>query len=335
MLKSGTIINNKGVLEDQGTSFEEVKRYNKENIPSYLRSRLKEWDYYSFMNQNIGFLLTIANNSYLNYVSFSLIDFQNKKYITKMYVSGYSKDKIKLPLTPSKGDIEISDKKYFLSVKKSEGKIKIIAKLNKFVHSKDLYINLDIEHQSENHSIYILHPFKNKHHFYYNFKENLLSATGTLKLDEKIDFKGYGVYDWGRGIWPYKVEWYRISATIEENGELKSINLGCGFGTTKENENVLYVNNEKFKLSKMALQVPKNDKNKIDYMKKWVITSKDDDINLSFTPLLNRKDELNLLILSTKQNQVFGHFNGTINAKNKKYIFKNAQGFIEHFKNRW
>ena len=65
MLNKGNVLTQKGTLTEEGYSFEEVKRYNKENIPSLYSTRLKEWDYYSFLNDEMGFLLTVANNTYV------------------------------------------------------------------------------------------------------------------------------------------------------------------------------------------------------------------------------------------------------------------------------
>ena len=179
----------------------------------------------------------------------------------------------------------------------------------------------------------MLHPFKNKHHFYYNFKENLLIAKGTIALGKtKNEFEGCGVYDWGRGIWPYKTEWFWISLN-----SLKGIgfNLGCGFGSSLESENVVYYNHTKYKLADLILEAPKNNKRKINYLENWQLKSSDGNIDLIFTPVVNRHDALNFGLFSTTQNQVFGKFSGKIKTKEKVLEFNNELGFIEHFKNRW
>lgn len=202
MLNKGNVLTQKGILTEEGYSFEEVKRYNKENIPSLYSTRLKEWDYYSFLNDEMGFLLTVANNTYMSYISCSFVDFINKEYVTKTYLNVGS-NHINLPRSPLKGNINISDKRFYISIKKEDNSTKILAKLNRFVKKMDLVLNFNVTNKNLGNSLFILHPFKNKHHFYYNFKENLLIANGYIKLgDNKTPFKGDGVYDWGRGIWP-------------------------------------------------------------------------------------------------------------------------------------
>ena len=107
-LTKGKILNEKGILNDQGYSFENLKLYNKSNVPSIYKSRVKEWDYYSFSNEKMAFLLTIANNTYMSYVSCSFVDYENKTHVTKSYLS-LGRSKIKLPITPLHQDIEIKE----------------------------------------------------------------------------------------------------------------------------------------------------------------------------------------------------------------------------------
>ena len=53
------------------------------------------------------------------------------------------------------------------------------------------------------------------------------------------------------------------------------------------------------------------------------------------TPIFNRKDYLNALIISSDQNQVFGKFNGTIKVKDKTITFNDDVGFLEKVRNKW
>lgn len=328
------ILTEKGKLNCSGVFFDETLVYNKNKIPFYLRSRIKERDYYSFSNNNISFLITVANNSYMSYVSFSLMDLIKKDYITKTYLSLFSSSKIRLSKSPLNRNIEIKDSRFYINIKKVDNLIKIAAKFTHFTNKLDLSLKLDVTKNNLNNSIYILHPFKGKRQFYYNFKESLLCGKGYLKLgnNEKLEFAGDGVYDFGRGIWPYKTEWFWISNSSSK--ENLGFNLGFGFGNSEETENIVYYDNKSFKLNDLTLDIPKLN-NKIDYLSEWKLSSKNNEINLTFTPIINRKDSLNFLILSTKQNQVFGKFNGTIKTKDQTIEFKDSLGFIEHFKNKW
>ena len=114
MLNKGNILDERGNLIESGMSFEDLKVYNKERIPKYLKSRVKEWDYYTFQNDKIGFLLTIANNTYMSYISCSFVNLETASYVTKTYINVANPKKFILPTSAFKGNIQILDKKYFL-----------------------------------------------------------------------------------------------------------------------------------------------------------------------------------------------------------------------------
>ena len=336
MLTKGNILDERGNLIESGMSFEDLKVYNKERIPKYLKSRVKEWDYYTFQNDKIGFLLTIANNTYMSYISCSFVNLETASYVTKTYINVANPKKFILPTSAFKGNIQILDKKYFLKVEKTPKSTKILAKLTHFVKNMNILLNLEVTPNKLENGIFILHPFKNKHHFYYNYKENLLNAKGTVTLGGNITkFEGYGSYDFGRGIWPYKTEWFWISATKVCAKNSLSLNLGCGFGICDENENFIIYNNQKFKLPDIQIEIPYDEKHKIKYLDEWKIISADGSINLTFKPILNRKDTTHAIILYSKQNQVFGEFYGEIKTTTSTIEIEKVSGFIEHFNNKW
>ena len=72
-----------------------------------------------------------------------------------------------------------------------------------------------------------------------------------------------------------------------------------------------------------------------DFMKEWKIESKDKRINLTFTPILDRKDDTNVIILRSNQHQVFGKFNGYILNGEDKVEFIDMVGFAEKVFNKW
>ena len=70
-------------------------------------------------------------------------------------------------------------------------------------------------------------------------------------------------------------------------------------------------------------------------MDEWKIISADGSINLTFKPILNRKDTTHAIILYSKQNQVFGEFYGEIKTTTSTIEIEKVSGFIEHFNNKW
>lgn len=62
---------NNGSLVKEGYSFEEYE-YHKSDIKG-LKTRIKERDYYHFINKDYGLCITVDNNSYMDLVSVTFI----------------------------------------------------------------------------------------------------------------------------------------------------------------------------------------------------------------------------------------------------------------------
>ena len=214
----------------------------------------------------------------------------------------------------------------------------IVASFEKFDEDKTFRCDLVLENTNED-SMVIATPFKKKKHFYYNQKINLLKANGYFKIGEELFTFGedaFGVLDWGRGVWTYKNTWYWASLNAFNKGDYIGFNLGYGFGdTSKASENMLFYEGRSFKLEDVRFDIPMTNKGKDDYMKPWNIRSANKDIVLTFTPIMDRQDNTNLLVLKSIQNQVFGRFDGYILVEGRKIDINNLLGFAEKVTNYW
>ncbi len=83
------------------------------------------------------------------------------------------------------------------------------------------------------------------------------------------------------------------------------------------------------------IDIPKDKNNKEIYLNKWKIYSNNKDIDLEFTPLIDRHDKADVLIIAQDAHQVFGLFNGKFKTNDGEIIIKDALGFAEKVKNRW
>ena len=71
-------------------------------------------------------------------------------------------------------------------------------------------------------------------------------------------------------------------------------------------------------------------------MSTWLITDNEGRLDMTFTPILDRADKTDALIISTDQHQVFGMFNGTATLDDDTVLnISNALGFAEKVKNKW
>lgn len=335
-LNKGPLLDYNGNLAEAGYSTSLVKNYSREAIKT-SKLKIKEWDYYYFGNNHFGFAFTIADNGYMSLGSVSFLDFKTKFNITKSKMGFMSLGKVNLPSSSEDGDVSYGNNKFKLEFYNDNEKRHIKVFVKKIYKNKDLECDINIK-VTNNESMVIATPFLKAKHFYYNQKCNLLKANGLIKFgNENYEVKDmYGVLDWGRGVWTYKNTWYWSSLNGVSGGKEIGFNLGYGFGdTSKASENMFFVNKRAYKLDDVYFDIPKNNKGKEEYLKEWKIYSKSKDIDLTFTPILDRFSDSNILIIRSLQHQVFGTFNGTITVDNKTYYIDNLVGFAEKVFNKW
>lgn len=336
-LTKGPLLDENGNLCEAGYSTKLIREYNRSQIKA-KGSRIKEWDYYYVGNSHHGFAVTIADNSYMGMGSVSFLDFDNVKDDTKSDIKLFTKGKLKLPSTSVEGDVYYKSKKCTISFTHENGKRHIQVHYPKFLDKQDLRADLYLEETNKD-SMVIATPFKKDKHFYYNQKINLLKCAGYVKIGETIyDFSEntYGVLDWGRGVWTYKNTWYWSSLNATYKGHRIGFNLGYGFGdTSAASENMFFYDDKSYKLEDVRFDIPISQKGKDDFLKPWKFRSSTKDINLTFTPILNRNANMNLVVLKSIQNQVFGTFSGYILIDGKEIYFEDVLGFAEKVRNNW
>ncbi len=71
-------------------------------------------------------------------------------------------------------------------------------------------------------------------------------------------------------------------------------------------------------------------------MSPWTFTSNDGRFEMDFIPILDRKDNSSVGIISSKQHQVFGKFTGkTVLDDGTVIEIRDFLGFAERVENKW
>lgn len=336
-LTKGLLLNEKGDLNEAGFSLSLIKEYQRSQIHG-LKWRIKEWDYYYIGNQDYGLCLTISDVSFLALISVTFLDFKNKLQPAKTILKPFTFGKVGLPSSSKEGDVSFKNKQIDISFAHEGNKRHLKVHLVKFLEGKDLDADVLLE-ETQKDTIVVATPFFKKKHFYYNQKINLMKSEGFVKIGEDnydLSKDTYALLDWGRGVWTYKNTWYWSSLNGLYEGHRIGFNLGYGFGdTSTHSENIFYFDGKSYKLEDVKFEIPVDEKGNDDYMSEWKFTSEKGDINLTFKPVLNRHDDTNVLIIRSKQNQVFGIFSGYFLVEGKKIEFENLMGFAEKVYNRW
>lgn len=337
LMSPGKLLNEKGNLREPGYAFELNQEYSRKDIKA-PKWRIKEWDYYYFGDDHYGLAVTIDDNGYMGLASTSILNFENKSYINKAHMYWFCMGKVGMPSTSVNGSVSKSGKNYSVSMINNNGERRIVVDMKKYKDGKDLHIDVTLSMTTDK-SMVIATPWKKAKHFYYNQKINLLKVEGGFKFGDfeyKFNEKAYGVLDWGRGVWTYKNTWYWSSMSGECDGHRIGFNLGYGFGdTSAASENMLFIDDKAFKLNDVTFNIPQTPKGKDDFIKPRTFTSKDGAINMTFTPIIDRADCTNALLICQNAHQVFGKFDGTIKAEGKEYKIIDMIGFAEKVSNRW
>lgn len=337
-LKEGRLLNYEGNLNEVGFAYSLVKKYRRKEILK-RKNKIKEWDYYAVIGDNYALAFTISDLTLFGLISVSIIDLVKKRFKTLTKIRFFTKGKMNLPSTSEKGDVEFKSKNFKLKFSNDGEKREIKGYITNFYNNKDLDVDIILSETTKK-SMVIVTPFFKNGQFYYNQKINNIIANGYFKLGNKLHTikDNMAVLDWGRGVWPHKVTWYWASCSFKDSSNnYIGFNLGYGFGdTSKASENMLFVNSEAFKFNDVKFYFKQGKKKKeIDYLGDIKMYSQSKDIDLVFTPILDRHEDTITPIASTYQHQIFGKYNGSFKVNDKTYYVKDALGFIEKVKNRW
>jgi hypothetical protein len=147
-----------------------------------------------------------------------------------------------------------------------------------------------------------------------------------------------GLLDWGRGVWTYDNVWYWGVAQGWQNEQLVGLNLGYGFGdTSAASENMIFVDGIAHKLGRVDFGIPTNADGSYRYLEPWHVTDDEGRLELTFTPLLDRVDYIDVAkLVVSDQHQIFGSFDGRLVLDDGSTLeVCGLRGSAEHIHNRY
>ena len=340
MLAQGPLHRTDGILSDAGYALAPIKDYIRGRIRA-PRHRIKEWDYYLVMNARCALAVTVADNGYMGLDSLSFIDFETMAQRTVSRMCFMPMGKRNLPASSLEGVTRAVGKNYEFTFRVEGGQRQLYGHMYDFGGEKEPLLFDIVLQEPRQDSMVIVIPFENKpHHFYYNRKINCLPADGrVISQGQEYLFSpaaSFGTLDWGRGVWPYQGQWYWGSASGLIGGRAFGFNIGHGFGdTSRATENMLFYGGIASKLSQVHFEVPRENSRE-SYLTPWQVQDEAGRLSLTFTPILDRAAEMNVLVLGSSQHQVFGRFDGfAVTDDGTRLEVRDLMGFLEKVRNRW
>lgn len=303
-----------GRIKNPGWARQLFWEYDRKDIHA-SKWRIKEWDYYLIANEHYGVAFTISDLGYIGLNSVSFLNFDEGWEHTESIIDMLPFGKYRMSPTSASGDARFQNKRLQLKYEIRDKKRNIQCHFSNFYEGKDLDAELSLS-QPEMDTMCIATPWKEKPTaFYYNQKINCLPADGFARLGDAVysfsSERDCGVLDWGRGVWTYDNTWYWGTGSGFLNGEPFGFNLGYGFtDRSSASENVIFYKNKVHKLDEVDFGIPQKPDKSYDFMKRWHISSNNGRLSGDFDPVLNRHADINVGVIATGQNQVFGRFNG-------------------------
>lgn len=340
MLVEGPLHSREGKLNEAGYATEQIKRYERSRLKAN-RLRIKEWDYYLILSDSYAFALTVSDNGYLALDSISMIDLGNQTQHTATRLSPFPLGKRQLPEASKAGVVRALGKNYEITFRAEGGKKQLYGHMYDFKGpGAPLLFDIELMDPKQDSMVLSLPFSKKPDQFYYNQKALCLPAQGRVIMDGQ-DYlfsptTSYGILDWGRGVWPWRVTWYWAAASGLINGRAFSMNLGYGFGDRSQaGENMLFYQGTAHKLGEVRF-TPTTAGKKPDFLAPMSIGDEAGRLSLQFEPILDRSARMNYALLGTDQHQVFGRFTGRAVLDDGSVLaIEQLTGFWEKVKNRW
>lgn len=327
-------LNEDGSPNNPGYSYRMNYLYNRESI-KVRESRIKEWDFYQFIQKDWVLQMTIGHASLFESFSINLFNINTGERFSESRIAFHKYGIVSYERDPEvEHEIEAHTKDFQISFK-LENNQRIF-----FVNAKskkygNVLVKGRVKNYPENDKMVILTPFhKSRRMFYLNYKENYYQANFEIKFGDFIISlnEAHGLLDFGRGYWPFKQEWFWGSASFKVENYFVGFNIGWGFGDlTKASENMFFFNHKGYQLGELTCEKDFNVP-----LSKAVIQDKYGNFYLEMVPIYDNFTKTKVLYVDNSCHQVYYKVNGYYRINENMIIeFKDVTAFLEHAKNQW
>lgn len=322
-----------GVLIQDGWARKPILKYNREKISSNW-FRLKEWDNYVINHPDYNFSITVADVGYMGLVTFEIVDYKEQKVYSDGLTKFFTKGEWCLPVSSESGDIEFHNNLFDLLISRLPDRRKIEFNYSEFAE-KGLKGNLTVFQDPKKDSIVKVNRYKKKKFFYYSDKIVWMPVNGSVYFGDKeykFTDECYCRLDWGRGVWPYKINWYwGAAAGKSKDGHDIWFSHGHSYeDPSLHDKNMVGYDGVGHKLGPIKFQVPENPKDT------WRFTSEDGRFEMSMKPIFFNPSKMNYVIFNSKSKIAYGLYTGyVILDDGTKVYVENLLGHAEAIKWKW
>jgi hypothetical protein len=264
--------------------------------------RRKRWDFWGVTGDGCAMNITFADVDYIGLADVWFRDFERDATFTKT-APAPPRAGMSLPTHVAGGDMHRSSMGLTVSITEEAGGTRLRASAQGF--------NVDVlAHRPAGHeSMSVVIPWTERR-FQYTNKDVARPVSGSVTWGDRTYEMTWATLDFGRGKWPYRTHWNWGAGAGIVDGRTIGVQVGGkwtdGTGMT---ENALSVDGRITKISEDLVWTYDTS----DWLKPWTIrTPSSDRVDLTFTPIYDKCSHLELGIASSKVDQCFGTYTGTI-----------------------
>jgi hypothetical protein len=299
--------------------------------------RTKRWDYWAVLTEDLVVTLTFADVDYLGLAVVGWIDLPTGAIGGHTATLPLARG-IDLPEVSGTAPLRHQAPQAILSAVTDEAGTRLTGTWTERdgrPASLDVTVTLPAGHESLN----VVIPWSDTR-FQFTSKHQARPALGHLTVGgRRRDLGGgagdaWGVLDVGRGRWPYRTRWnWGGGAGRATDGRTIGVQIGGkwtdGTGFT---ENGVLVDGRLGKIGADLEWAYDWDQP----MAPWRVRSPEGDLDLELTPVHDRHERTNAVVLSTEVHQVFGHWAGTVpDGTGGTVAVDGLLGFAEESRSRW
>jgi hypothetical protein len=278
--------------------------------------RKKRWEYWCVASDEALVAFTMADLDYLGLAAVTFLDLSSRRLMEKAAVTPLGLG-CRLGETVCGADVDFARSGVQLAFSHRPGATRLRAAI-----SGRLTAEIEVVRQHE--TLNVVAPWSARC-FQFTSKQFALPATGAVEVEGRRYRFGPGAFaclDFGRGIWPWRTEWFWACAA----GGALGLNLG-GLWTrgTGMTENALLAGGRLRKLDE-----------ELDFIfddagGPWRVRAPSGRVDLEVSPIYSRTVGRVLAPLGAKLHWAFGSFRGTVDGLR----IDDLRGWIEHFRARW
>ena len=295
--------------------------------------RLKEWDFYQVhFDENYVLQLTVGHVSYATQISAALIDLSTgqKREVSQMMPCTRS-FRNAMPTNPEVAHKLRYDSKNMHVQFEVTDKYRLLCLTATDYKGVKAEITLTLTNVNKNKDkMVIATPFNEPKRWYLNYKENCFVVNGQARIEDvAYEIKnGFGLLDWGRGVWPYKHCWVWGNGGTTVNGKHFGFNIGWGFGNTEAaTENVFFYDNKAYKMGEVREIAEGNGYRYVDDAGRF---------KFEVQPLFDNHTKTKFLWVNNECHQRFGVWRGKVKLDDGTVVeVPPFTAFCEHANNKW